>query len=143
MTDKAYELLTKPRRIKNSIRGIDIAISDLRLMMLPGAIRYDKDTIQSTPKDPFEKYVERLSSLEQRRQRMQHEYLDAEDQILKRAERLDDLESLIIIMRFINCNSFEEIASEIGKSERQLFRYYKKAIEKIENDIECQLNTMI
>lgn len=138
MTDSVYEVLIKPRQIKNEIKSIDIAIEDLRLMMLPGAIRYDKDSIQSSPADPMDKYIERLSGLEQRRRRLQDEYLDAEERILSITGSLDSTESLIIIMRYIRLSSFDMIAEEIGRSERQMFRYYKTAVKKIEDVIECQ-----
>ena len=38
--------------------------SDLTLSMLPGAIRYDKDKVESSPEDPMLKFAERLSDIE-------------------------------------------------------------------------------
>jgi DNA-directed RNA polymerase specialized sigma24 family protein len=53
----------------------------------------------------------------------------------------DGTQERILTMRFIEGKSFESIAEEIGYSERQMFRHYNFALEKISeilNDVsEC------
>ena len=41
MKDEVYEFLTMPKKTKLQIRSKQMQIEDLRLQMLPGAVRYD------------------------------------------------------------------------------------------------------
>lgn len=43
MTEAVYKLLTKPRKIRGQIKKAEAEMEGLKLSMLPGAIRYDKD----------------------------------------------------------------------------------------------------
>lgn len=63
MTNKLYNILTKPSTIKADIKRMQERIDDLRLMMLPSAIRYDKDKVVSSPSDPMSKYIINLESM--------------------------------------------------------------------------------
>lgn len=65
------------RNIRDTRREISILERQedyIRLSMLPGAVRYDKDNVQSSPEDPMLKFAERIS--------------DAEEMRLKRIEKL-------------------------------------------------------
>ena len=67
MTDELYETLNQPKWIKREIDVTKARMEKLRVMMLPGAIRYDKDSVQSTPKDPMLEFAEQLDSLDHKR----------------------------------------------------------------------------
>jgi hypothetical protein len=49
MTDKLYCKLSAPRKTMARIGSLQSQIKVLEMATLPGAIRYDKDKIQSTP----------------------------------------------------------------------------------------------
>ena len=143
MTDKVHNFLMRPRRIRAQIRQTESQIEGLRLSMLPGAIRYDKDKVQSSVgiSDQLAEYAGRLTDLEKRREELREEYLTAQDDIVEAAGHLveDDYGATIIMMRYLSNADFPDIAEEIGMTERNMFRYYKTAVEALDEIVsECQ-----
>lgn len=65
MTDELYDILIKPRQIKLRIAKLTLELEELRLSVLPGAIRYDKDRVQASPdSDQMAQYMVRLEDRE-------------------------------------------------------------------------------
>lgn len=142
MTDKVHSFLMKPRRIRSKIRQTQSQIEGLRLSLLPGAIRYDKDKVQGKcPTDQMAEYAARLDELEHKLEELREEYLEAQDAIVEAAGRLveDEYGATIIMLRYLSDADFSEIAAEISMTERNMFRYYKTAVEALDQVVsECQ-----
>ena len=140
MTDRVYEILMRPRKIRAEIGRINAEIEGLRLSMLPGAIRYDSDKVQSSPDDPMSRYAERMETLESKRDRLRTEYLDAQDDIVQKISMLpDEREALVLEMRFVGGSDFKTIADEISTGIRNMFRIYHQAIMDFDKVVsECQ-----
>lgn len=131
MKEAVYRVLTKPKRIRAQITKSEAEMQGLRLSMLPGAIRYDKDKIQTSPDDPMTKYAARMDDLTRKITELKNEYMDAQDEVVDLANTLDDPQSVIITLRFISGCDFSEIAKSLHMSERQMFRYYKQATDEL------------
>ena len=132
MTDEVYDFLTMPRKTKARIRAKQMQIEDLRLMMLPGAIRYDKDSVQSTPEDPMAKYVERLDEIEQEIKRLQQVYLKQQRLIAEAIEELEDeREQIILIGQYVRGESYEEIAAELFLGVDRVFQIRRSAVDNM------------
>ena len=131
MTEAVYKLLTKPRKIRGQIKKAEAEMEGLKLSMLPGAIRYDKDKVQSSPQDSMAQYAVRLDELERKIEDLQIEYLNAQDEVVAVANELTSPGDVIITLRFISGWDFQSIAKEISMSERLMFRYYKVAQEEL------------
>ena len=131
MTEAVYKLLTKPRKIRGQIKKAEAEMEGLKLSMLPGAIRYDKDKVQASPQDPMAQYAVRLDELERKIGDLQTEYLEAQDDVVAVANELTSPGDVIITLRFISGWDFQSIAKEISMSERQMFRHYKVAQEEL------------
>lgn len=131
MTEAVYKLLTKPRKIRGQIKKAEAEMEGLKLSMLPGAIRYDKDKVQASPQDSMAQYAVRLDELERKIEDLQIEYLNAQDEVVAVANELTSPGDVIITLRFISGWDFQSIAKEISMSERQMFRYYKVAQEEL------------
>lgn len=58
------ELFRNIREARKELWILGQKESYLTLSMLPGAIRYDKDKVESSPEDPMLKFAERLSDIE-------------------------------------------------------------------------------
>lgn len=139
MNRALYLVLARPKRIRLQIRKTEAVIEGLRLSMLPGSVRYDKDRVQSSPDDPMTQYITRIEKLEKKIQELQLKYLDAQDEIVLLADSLPGPQDTIITLRFVSGWDFPGIAKSLGMSERQMFRYYRKAIDALEKDVsECQ-----
>lgn len=97
--------------------------SDLTLSMLPGAIRYDKDKVESSPEDPMLKFAERLSDIEDIKRKRMKELAENDytaQLILRKMPTARN--RLLLELRYIEGGighrySWSEIADEIGYSE--------------------------
>jgi DNA-directed RNA polymerase specialized sigma24 family protein len=141
MTDRVHELLTRPRNIRRRIRAIGAEIDGLRLSLLPKAITYDKDRIQASPSDPMTRFAGRLDELERKAQDLQLEYLAASDEVVKACSQLTDgVGAMIIQQRYLSGVSFADIAEMIPASERQMFRYYRQALDELDTIVSVNVS---
>jgi len=114
------------RDIKGEIIAIKKHEERLRLSMLPGAIRYDKDNVNSSPQDPMLMYAERISDdeekIKKRLQRLQHDSDIAQ-------KVLDGMTTSkyrnLLFLRYMEGGmefrySWEQIAVELGYSEQHV-----------------------
>lgn len=136
MTDELYKLLHRPLWTKAKIRSKQAQIDDLRMMMLPGAIRYDRDKVQTSPEDPMLKYVARLNELEIELHSLQDKYLGEQKSISETIEKLSDPnEQDVLIRRYINGMYFERIAESIPVSISTVYRWHRVGLNHLEEII--------
>ena len=132
MRDELYTFLHRPMWTKAKIRTKEAQIRDLQLMMLPGAIRYDKDKVQSTPSDPMAEYVERLSELEADIRKLKRQYLREQKEVSKYIGLLPDPnEADVLTARYITGLRFEAIAEQCHVSEPTVYRWHRVGINHL------------
>lgn len=65
--------------------------------------------------------------------------VDRKRDIMKVIDKLDnDKEKLILYKRYINFQTFENIAEDLDITQRQVYKVYKKSLEKLQKFIEVQ-----
>ena len=129
MKDEVYEFLTMPKKTKLQIRSKQMQIEDLRLQMLPGAIRYDKDIVQSSPEDPMLKFIVRVDELERDIEGLKQQYVDEQKLISEAIEMLEDKrEQVVLICRYVSGDSYDEIAAELSLSVDRVFQIHRSAV---------------
>ena len=132
MKDEVYEFLTMPKKTKLQIRSKQMQIEDLRLQMLPGAVRYDKDIVQSSPEDPMMKFIVRVDELERAIEGLKQRYVDEQKMISEAIEMLDDeREQVVLIGRYVRGDSYDEIAAELFLSVDRVFQIHRSAVDKM------------
>ena len=132
MKDEVYEFLTMPKKTKLQIRSKQMQIEDLRLQMLPGAIRYDKDIVQSSPGDPMLKFIVRVDELERDIEGLKQQYVDEQKLISEAIEMLEDKrEQVVLIGRYVSGDSYDEIAAELFLSVDRVFQIHRSAVDKM------------
>ena len=132
MKDEVYEFLTMPKKTKLQIRSKQMQIEDLRLQMLPGAIRYDKDIVQSSPEDPMMKFIVRVDELERDIEGLKQQYVDEQKLISEAIEMLEDKrEQVVLIGRYVSGDSYDEIAAELSLSVDRVFQIHRSAVDKM------------
>ena len=132
MKDEVYEFLTMPKKTKLQIRSKQMQIEDLRLQMLPGAVRYDKDIVQSSPEDPMMKFTVRVDELERAIEGLKQRYVDEQKMISEAIEMLEDeREQVVLIGRYVNGDSYDEIAAELFLSVDRVFQIHRSAVDKM------------
>lgn len=129
-TNEAYIILGSVRRHDNNIRRLTRTIESLRSSLTPGAIRYDKDRVDSTPQNVMESLFAKIDEYERE---LAEEYtlraqaclrLDAEINKLPKAQ-----ERQVLIEFYIGKISIPDIADGMGITPRHCFRIRKNAVE--------------
>ena len=132
MKDEVYEFLTMPKKTKLQIRSKQMQIEDLRLQMLPGAVRYDKDIVQSSPEDPMMKFIVRVDELERAIEGLKQRYVDEQKMISEAIEMLEDeREQVVLIGRYVSGDSYDEIAAELFLSVGRVFQIHRSAVDNM------------
>lgn len=135
MTDKLYAVLHKPKYLRLKQVRTEAELDGVRLSVLPSGISYDRDNIQTSPVDPMPIYLEQVEALLEKLRNIKQERADAISDVIDLADDLDDNEGTIIVLRFISEKSFPDIASELHRSDRQIYRDYRRAISFLEKKI--------
>lgn len=133
MKDEVYEFLTMPKKTKLQIRSKQMQIEDLlMLQMLPGAIRYDKDIVQSSPGDPMLKFIVRVDELERDIEGLKQQYVDEQKLISEAIEMLEDKrEQVVLIGKYVSGDSYDEIAAELSLSVDRVFQIHRSAVDNM------------
>jgi DNA-directed RNA polymerase specialized sigma24 family protein len=97
---------------------------ELESCLLPAAIRYDKDKVQTSPSDPMSKIVSEVMELENEMKRVQY---NKSRQIAKIDKAISSLESAeertALSMRYINRVPVAKIAKDMGYSEKRVYQF--------------------
>ena len=123
MNRQAYIFLNSARVLHWEWLRLKAKHDELESCLLPAAIRYDKDKVQSSPEDPMSKIVAEVMELEKEMKRVQ---LNKSRQIAKIDKAISQLESdeerTALTMRYINRKAVKEIAEEMGYSEARIYQ---------------------
>ena len=132
--NKAKALLYQVRNEQREINIIREQIAQAELAVLPSAIRYDLDRVQSTPDDPMLRMAEKLERYEgqlrkhlaritERRQKAFHMIQSLSDPTQRQVLELFFLDTRRLTM--------EEVADEIGYSIQHTYRIYQAALRNL------------
>lgn len=132
MTLEEMETCKYLGRVRNMIRNIDRIneqIVYLRYSLLPGAIRYDKDRVNSSPKDGMTDTFDRITELEQERNKWVKLKANAELELLQEFKRLPmGKERSFLLRYYIHNQNMEQISEELQVTYRHCFRIRQNAI---------------
>ena len=109
-------------------------VAELRSMLLPGAIRYDKDKVQtSNNEDSISDTVSKIMELEEKINTDIDELVELKSVARENIERMEnDVEKVILYKRYFNNESFENIAVECGYSWRHIHRLHGEALKNFD-----------
>jgi DNA-directed RNA polymerase specialized sigma subunit len=134
INDELYSKLKEPRRISIKIKSINAEIEHIRGLMLPGAIRYDRERVDTSPEDKMQKLFAQLDEKERARDEMLNDLFEAVKVVKTYSELIpDDREKAIVLMRFNACLEWDEIAERLGYAKRHVIRLYNKGLEELNN----------
>lgn len=131
----AKQYLQKVRKLDRMIEQRIKERDSLRQFDGVGAIAYDKDPVQTSPKGsaPFESTVEKLIALEEELDRLIDEYVTLKDKIIGEIQGLGNTVYVTLLhKRYVEYKSLEVIAVEMHYSYervRHLHGYALRAFE--------------
>ena len=124
MNRQAYTFLNSARVLHWEWLRLKAKHDELESCLLPAAIRYDKEKVQTSPDDPMSKIVAQVMELENEMKRVQ---FNKSRQISKIDKAISSLESAeertALTMRYINRVSVTDIADAMGYSEKRIYQF--------------------
>lgn len=132
MNKQAYEFLNSARVLHWQWLRVKAKHDELESCLLPGAIRYDRDKVQTSPDDIMGKILAEVNELEQRMEQLQvakSKRIEEIDKIINSLK--SDEERTVLTMRFINRIPVTEIAEAMGYAEPTIYKFMNQGSEEI------------
>lgn len=127
--DETYDFLMQIRRKGIIIRRKETQRDELRSCLLPGAIRYDRDRVQSTPTDKMADVIARVDELDQEIEQLRREKATLVIAISDAIEKLeDDNEKTVLTEFYIARAPMTQAADAINYSVRRAYDFRKRGV---------------
>ena len=106
-------------------------IHEAELMLLPSAIRYDRDKVQTSPDDPMLKLAVKLDRYERRLNRHLARLTERREKAFAVIEQLEDpTQRQVLTLFFLDGRrlTMQQVGEVIGYEVAQTYRIYKAAL---------------
>ena len=124
-----YEVLEGPNRLRSLIKSKKEKRLELIMSLFPGAIRYDKDKVQTAPSDKMSDIMASVDDLDNEIAELKEELREARRTI--EALPLPDPELRVICLRYQDGLKWEDVARAVHKSPRTVHRIHTSAVDKL------------
>ena len=132
MNKQAYEFLNSARVMHWQWLRLKAKHDELVSCLLPAAIRYDKDKVQTSPDDTMSKIIAEISVLEQKMNKLQYSKAKRIEEIGRAIGELSsEEEQTALTMRFINRIPVKDIALAMGYAEPTIYKFMNQGGEHI------------
>lgn len=136
MNKQAYQFLNSARILHWEWLRLKAKHDELETCLLPGAIRYDRDKIQTSPEDSMSKIISEINELELEMARIQKKKSQQIEKIYKEISRLSsDEQRTALTMRYINRIAVTDIAEAMGYAEPTIYKLMNQGGEVIAKSI--------
>ncbi len=135
MTNKEY--LEQVYKLDHKIQRMYIRLNEYNRMAnsVPGC-SFDRERVDHTPSydAPFEKWVDRALDLEAEIKRQEEKLEKLKEEVIGKIEKVENEDyKTILMMRYIQYKTWDEIAGKIYMCERTARRWHNKALNYIQN----------
>lgn len=100
-----------------------------------GAIQYDKEKVQTSVKNQHETLLVILADLTSEIEEKEAELIRLKEEISEWAGTLSNFNKAIIILRYCQCLSWDDISEYLGYSSRQIRRINEEILWQIEQTV--------
>lgn len=127
--NETYDFLMQIRRKEIIIRRKETQRDELRACLLPGAVRYDRDKVQSTPTDKMSDVMARVDELDREIEQLRCEKATLVIEISDAIEKLeDDNEKTVLTEFYIARAPMTQAADAINYSVRRAYDLRKRGV---------------
>lgn len=127
--NETYEFLMQIRRKEIIIRRKETQRDELRACLLPGAVRYDRDKVQTTPTDKMSDVMARVDELDREIEQLRREKASLIIEIGDAIEKLeDDNEKTVLTEFYIARAPMTQAADAINYSVRRAYDFRKRGV---------------
>ena len=124
--------LRRPKHIFANIVVLQEKIDNLRIKMLPRAISYDKDRVQTSPQDPMPNFAAEIDELDRQMVKLMNDYYESVGEVEKTIREVENEDArLILAKRYVGLKSWDTIENEVNWSRKTIFRRHSLGLEVI------------
>lgn len=127
--NETYDFLMQIRRKEIIIRRKETQRDELRACLLPGAIRYDREKVQSTPTDKMADVIARVDELDREIEQLRREKASLVIVISDAIEKLEDENEKTVLTEFYIARApMTQAAYAINYSIRRAYDFRKRGV---------------
>ena len=132
----ARTYLRRPQRLRADITILQERIENLRVNMLPKAVNYDKDPVQTSPHDPMPEFAVKIDELNRELYERWKEFEASIDDITNTINKIedDDVRS-IMAQRYLGKKPWRVIERDMFVCEREVYYMHRKGLRAVEKII--------
>lgn len=135
MTEELYNILTRPKQLREQIGVLDAKIDACLTGLLPGGIRYDIPRVQTSPKEQFPEVMAKVDDLTSKRIERARELFESIEQINSLANTIQDsTQKAVVIMHYIGGMTLTEVGERLGYTKSGVWHIHNKGIEFLEKE---------
>lgn len=138
-TDETFDYMSQIKVINREILRKTAKKRELESCLLPSAIRYDKDKVQTSPRDHLSKICAEIAEEEKNIIRLQNRKAGLIEEIDGTIEKLPcNEEKTVLSLYWIGQMKMHDIADNIGYSIPSTYRFFRCGMKNISQYIEKQ-----
>lgn len=133
---KVFKVLGRVRSLLKRKSAIRARAEELRLSLLPSGITYDRDRVQTSPK---ERIVETMAKIDE----LDREYRDITADMMKYKQEmtewflvLPEREREVLTLYYVDCKGIRYISDTMQITERHVFRLRKNGVSMLTKETE-------
>ena len=129
----ARDFLKRPTRIYGDIVTLQERIENLRMNMLPKAISYDKDRVQTSPQDPMPDFAAKIDELDRELVGRMKDYENAQDDVQDVIRQVNNADAReVLAKRYLGQKSWRSIERDMLWSRRSIFYLHGIGLRDVE-----------
>lgn len=135
-TKEAFEYLGQIRRVEREMQRLELAIQQASFSLLPGAVRYDKERVNTSPDDLMTKTYAEIDEMERelktnykRKTEYLKEIYGTIERIMPEETDSQQIEKNIVTMYFVGRKSIQEISKEMNYSVQHIYRLRNRGVK--------------
>lgn len=129
----ARDFLKRPTRIYGDIVTLQERIENLRMNMLPKAISYDKDRVQTSPQDPMPDFAAKIDELDRELVGRMKDYENAQDDVQDVIRQVNNADAReVLAKRYLGQKSWRSIERDMYLCDRQIYRIHLAGLSAVE-----------
>lgn len=129
---ETYKYLESVRRIESEIRKQQLKHDALESCLLPKAITYDKDAVQTSPEDKISEIAAEVSDIEAKlRSLVVMKRRTIHDVSMSIANLDSDAEQIVLLGFFVGGLSAQRIAETVHYTVRSVYRLKRRAVRNL------------
>lgn len=131
---KVYEFLKRPKKLNNEIKRLEMIRAEIYSCLYPGAIRYDKDRVITTPQNVLEEKYAEVDEMDRKIDALRMERIEAITIISSVIECLPenkDRERRVLAEFYIGNKPMKRIARDMIYSDKHIYRLRKEAVRDL------------